>query len=139
MFLSEFEQFVTEISILPGKLILLGDFNVHWDNPFKYDVIRFSKATDSSGFVQHVKGPTHKDGHTLDLVFTRTDETLLRDIHTEDKLMSDHRVICLTLDLPKPKPTKIVSTVRNFGEINKESFVKSLEKKSFKPAITQHS
>ena len=39
----------------------------------------------------------------------------------------------LTLDLPKPKPTKIVSTVRNYGEINKESFVKSLEKSLSSP------
>ena len=29
MFLREFEQFFIEISLLPGKLILLGDFNVH--------------------------------------------------------------------------------------------------------------
>ena len=35
MFLTEFEQFVTGISLLPSKLILLGDFNFHWDNPTK--------------------------------------------------------------------------------------------------------
>ena len=41
MFFTEFEQYVTEISLLPSKLILLGDFNGHWDNPTKYDVVRF--------------------------------------------------------------------------------------------------
>lgn len=127
MFLDEFEQFATEISLLPGKLILLGDFNVHWEKPAKSDVIRFSNATNSSRFVQHVSGPTHKDGHTLDLVFTRTDETLLKDCHTEDKLMSDHRVICFTLDLPKPKPMKIVSTLRKYHDIDKDKFAKSLD------------
>ena len=45
----------------------------------KSDVIRFSNSTNSSDFVEHVSGPTHKNGHTLDLVFTRTDETLLED------------------------------------------------------------
>ncbi|XP_072022765.1 uncharacterized protein [Amphiura filiformis] len=115
------------MSLLPGKLILLGDFNVHWDNPAKYDVIRFSSATTSAGFIQHVNGPTHKDGHTLDLVFTRSDETLLKDCFTEDKLMSDHRVICFTLDLPKPKPMKIVSTQRKYCDIDNVKSAKSLD------------
>ena len=29
--LTEFEQFVIKIPVLPGKLSLLGDFNVHWE------------------------------------------------------------------------------------------------------------
>ena len=119
MFLREFEQFVTEISLLPGKLILLGDFNVHWDEPTKYDVIRFSTATNSAGFMQYVQGPTHKDGHTIDLVFTHSDHhEFLKDCHTEDKLMSDHRVICFNIDNPNPKPMRITSTIRNYRKID---------------------
>ena len=121
MFLREFEQFVIEISLLPGKLILLGDFNVHWDEPTKYDVIRFSNATNSAGFIQYVHGPTHKDGHTIDLVFTHSDHSaFLKDCHTEDKLMSDHHVICFNIDLPKPKQMRVTSTVRNYRNIDHE-------------------
>ena len=112
---------------MPGKLILLGDFNVHWDEPTKYDVIRFSNATNSAGFIQYVHGPTHKDGHTIDLVFTHSDHSaFLKDCHTEDKLMSDHHVICFNIDLPKPKQMRVTSTVRNYRNIDHDEFCKSL-------------
>ena len=32
------------------------------------------------GFIEHIAQPTHKDGHTLDLVITR-DETTILDLH----------------------------------------------------------
>jgi hypothetical protein len=38
MFLEEFDNFTDYINLLPGKTLLLGDFNVHCDIPDKYDV-----------------------------------------------------------------------------------------------------
>ena len=126
VFLNEFDNFIGDVSLLPGHLILLGDFNMHWDCPSKSDVIHFSSTTTAAGLTQHVHGPTHKHGYTLDLVFTRCNDTMLQDCHTEDKLMSDHRIICFTLDLPKPKPMRVTSTLRNYRKINHDEFAKSL-------------
>ena len=128
-FLSEFDDFVNEVSLLPGKLILLGDFNVHWDNPSKNDVIHFSSTTTAAGFAQCVNGPTHSLGHTLDLVFTRCDESdksLLKDCYIDETCMSDHHIVCFTLQLPKPIPMQTVSTLRNYRKIDKNQFVNSL-------------
>ena len=124
MFLHEFDKFVCDVSSLPGKLILLSDFHVHKDRPTKSDVLQFSSSTSSAGLTQYVYGPTHKDGHTLDLVFTRCDDTFLHDCYTEDKLMSDHRIICFTLDIPKPTPQRVNSTLRDYQKINHDDFSK---------------
>ena len=67
-FLSEFEEFVSGISLYPGKLVLLGDFNVNWDDMTKNYVLYMKKSITSAGLIQHVQGPTHNLGHTLDLV-----------------------------------------------------------------------
>ena len=36
-FLNEFEEFMAEITLLPTKVVLLGDFNVYVDIPSKWD------------------------------------------------------------------------------------------------------
>ena len=72
-FMSEFDSFLTDLSVIPGKLLLLGDFNFHVDTPTKTDVNGFLQVISAASLHQHVTGPTHVHvhGHTLDLVFTR--------------------------------------------------------------------
>ena len=64
-FLENFDEFVSLVDLLPGKILLLGDFNVHYDVPSKSDVRRFSTILASNGLVQHITGPTHRCGHTF--------------------------------------------------------------------------
>ncbi len=127
MFLDEFDNFICHVSLLPGKIILLGDFNVHWDNPTEWDVSHFSTTTYSANLIQHVTGPTHENGHTIDLVFTRTDEYLIDDCYVDENFMSDHYVICFTLNMPKPKQMKVTSTLRDYGKIDQDVFTVSLD------------
>ena len=62
-FLHEFDIFIGEIALMPEKVNLAGDFNMHVDVPSKSDVKRFLTSIASSAFQQHVTSPTHKDGH----------------------------------------------------------------------------
>ena len=39
-FLPEFDEFLSEVDFLPGRSIILGDFNIHHDQPFKSEVKR---------------------------------------------------------------------------------------------------
>ncbi|XP_030838753.1 uncharacterized protein LOC762884 isoform X3 [Strongylocentrotus purpuratus] len=125
-FLNEFESFLTDLSVLPGKLLVLGDFNFHVDLPAKPDVSAFLQATSSASLHQHVIGPTHSHGHTLDLVFTRETESLIKKCNIYDVQMSDHFVIDVQLDIPLPQPQKILTISRNFKAINKEIFLTAL-------------
>ena len=66
-FLSEFDTFVDFVNSLNSKLIIAGDFNLHVDVPTKSDVSHFLTTVLSASLTQHVIGPTHDLGHTLDL------------------------------------------------------------------------
>ena len=49
-FLTEFETFIDELSILPCQLVFLEDFNLHIDTPDKWDAKQFLSILSSSGF-----------------------------------------------------------------------------------------
>ena len=61
--------------------------------------------------VPHLNPPLHNRGHTIDLVFTRCDESLITDCYTDDRCISDHHIVRFSLQLPKPRPMQIVSTI----------------------------
>ena len=56
---------------------------------------------------QHVTGSTHSKGHTLDLIITRGDESLVHDVIILPDLFSNHKVVTCKLDCPKPPASKI--------------------------------
>ena len=43
-----------EIVLLPGKLLLVGDFNVHWNKPEKPDVKEYANTLSSANLQQHI-------------------------------------------------------------------------------------
>ncbi|CAH3120278.1 unnamed protein product, partial [Porites lobata] len=51
---------------------------------------KFSDLLESFGLKQHVTGPTHKDGHTLDLIVTRCFDCILSAPPKVDCYLSDH-------------------------------------------------
>ncbi|XP_072018308.1 uncharacterized protein [Amphiura filiformis] len=101
-------------------MILLGDFNVHVNTPDDYDAKHFITSFESAGFCQHVSGPTHKYGNTLDLIFSHPEDGLFRDTFTGTRL-SDHHVIFCTLNLDKPTDVKEVRNCRNFRNMDQTS------------------
>ena len=67
--------------------------------------MRFLDLLDSANLVQHVLEPTHRRGHTLDLIITRREEDLIRHIKVLRDTYSDHRVILCKIDCPRPPIT----------------------------------
>lgn len=59
-------------------IYILGDLNIHLDNIDFSDTSTISHLLDSF-FEQHVSGPTHKIGHTIDATITSTN-TLIQDL-----------------------------------------------------------
>lgn len=52
-----------------NSLIIVGDFNIHVDVTAWNTASEFLYIMQSFNLIQHVSGPTHDKGHTLDLVF----------------------------------------------------------------------
>jgi hypothetical protein len=71
---------------------------------------------------QHVNVPTHSSGHTLDLIITRKDETVINNLKVFDAIISDHFVLHCNLDLAKPCNVKLDISYRKLGDIDTLTF-----------------
>ena len=69
-FLKDMEAMLTELSMLPGRLLIMGDFNLHFDDLNDKHVRSFRDLLEAVGMTQHVTQPTHRDGHILDFVIS---------------------------------------------------------------------
>lgn len=121
-YLENFHEFVGIVDQLSGKILLVGDFNVHYDTPEKSHVRHFSTTLASSGLVQHIVGPTHRCRHTLDLVITRQDEPLVKRYTIDrENFRKDHFMINCVVDIPKPSAEKVTYTMRKFQLIDQQA------------------
>ena len=92
-FLEEFLTLLESAAVDVHPPILFGDFNLHVDDPFDSFAQSFLNAVEALGFQQHVQGPTHRAGHTLDLVLSRKSEDIISHISLLSSLPSDHSAI----------------------------------------------
>ena len=77
----------------------------------------------SLGLQKHVRKPTHKSGHMVDLLISRTsDINIISQCNVQRILESDHFVDGAELCLRKPKQQKITTTTRNYRNLNVIAF-----------------
>jgi hypothetical protein len=129
MFWGEFEQLLDHLLVLPGKCILMGDFNFHWDNVNKHSAVKLKDMLVSANLIQHVVGPTHISGHTLDLVISREHDAEFVTVKV-DSLVTDHHAIHCDLDLEKLQYPKEKITYRKLKTIDKGAFCNDLKQTS---------
>ncbi|XP_068713260.1 uncharacterized protein [Montipora foliosa] len=101
-FFDEFASYMESIILTPEPLIITGDFNIHVDNVNDSDACEFLDLLASLGLKQHVIGPTHEGGHTLDLVITRQYDQVIKSAALIDRFISDHAAVLCQLDSVKP-------------------------------------
>ena len=81
----------------------------------------------SFNLTQHVSFPTHKLGHTLDLVITSSDSSLHPTITSFPLSASDHFPLFIKLNVsPQPKPPPELHTFSRFHSINIDDFISDL-------------
>ena len=85
-FLSEFSSYTESIILSKNHLLILGDLNIHMDVSTVAYTVKFMDLLESLGLEQHVRGPIHTHGHTLDLVITRKVENII--VHHESVVIS---------------------------------------------------
>jgi hypothetical protein len=126
-FITEFTDFVDRKSMERGHLILVGDFNFHVDVKDDYYANKFKEVLGSGNLTQHVTGPTQKYGHTLDLVITKSDSSLVKNIFTIDPDHSDHFWVHFEMPLEKPQLLRKKITYRKHKQIDREEFSKDIQ------------
>ena len=125
-FLCDLSSLLERISTSKAKLLLVGDFNFHIDDPFSADANKFLALIDAFGLVQFVNGPTHSHGHTLDLVFSRASDNLVLNCEVGEKI-SDHFAVYSLIRAHRPRrPAKTVR-YRAIKSIDVELFATDLK------------
>ena len=120
-FAHEFADMLEKVSIEPGKLLITGDFNIHWDNVNSAETKDISDLLSSYNLQQHVSESTHRDGHILDWVISRQDDNFVGACEV-DSMLSDHCAIHFNLLCSKPHPPRKTVTFRNIKGIDTDSF-----------------
>ena len=119
-FIAEFSTYLESIVMSSEPLLITGDFNIHVDQLSDPDSDIFLELLESMGFLQHVDKPTHRSGHTLDLIITRQCDVVLASAPTTDYFLSDHCSVLCDLHVVKPAlPTKTIS-YRKIKDIDRQ-------------------
>lgn len=131
-FVDEFSEHVLDLIATHNNIILCGDFNIHVNDTENPSVNMFCDMMDALGFQQHVSFDTHREGHTIDLVFTEipTSEDSRQCVECQPgRFLSDHRLIGFSLSLRNinSKSNQNMS-FRKLKEIDMQSFKSDLEK-----------
>ena len=74
--MNEFSSLLESYIIKTGSLLIAGDFNFHVDDTSDAVAANFLGLLESFDLRQHVHSYTHRAGHTLDLVISRSAESI---------------------------------------------------------------
>ena len=118
VFLTEFSSFLESVIHSKGRLLIVGDFNIHVDASDNVHSLKFLDLLHSLGLRQHVNVQTHNKGHTLDLIITRETDSLITSIDHNWLLPSDHASLHFTTNLCRPPAGKISRTSRKLKDID---------------------
>ena len=92
LFFKEFTKHMDYLSNTSGHILIVGDFNFHFEQINKYNVHIFRKLLCSYNLDQHVQEPTHDKGHPLDLVISAPKLNVM-DIYNHGPVLSDHSAL----------------------------------------------
>ncbi|KAF7645087.1 hypothetical protein LDENG_00210350 [Lucifuga dentata] len=101
-FLFNLAEFLTLLCASSPAILLLGNFNIHIDSTDCNSSTKFLKILNYFNIIQQIDFPTHRKGHTLDLVYTSG--IIISNLSSTDLTISDHLAITLDIDLPTPLP-----------------------------------
>ena len=127
-FLSEFAEYLESIVLSSERLLIVGDMNIHVDVPDDADAIKCLDLLECMGLTQHAITPTHRCGHTLDLIITRDQDGLVQTSPISDSFLSDHCTVLSELTLRMPATTATEVCYRKTKAIDIESFKDDLSK-----------
>ena len=130
LFFEEFSNMLETLAISSGSLLIAGDFNFHVDIASDSEASKFLELLESVNLDQHVHVPTHRHGHTLDLIITRSSQDLITSINTSSDLPSDHSAVICKVHIPRPNATKQMIKHRKLRAVNIDLLASDIRKSS---------
>ena len=121
-FFTEFESLLEFLISSKVDLTIVSDFNIHVDELNDSNALHFLKLLNTFNLCQQVSLPTHNSGHILDLIITNASSNLIICPYVLDSYISDHKTVCVDIDLPKPAVNKVTFSCRPINKINFTNF-----------------
>ena len=125
-FVTQFSDLLEFINTIPGKILLIGDFNFPFNRPNEGYTSELLGLLDTFGLEQAVKDSTHKKGNIVDWVVHRTVDNILKSCLVDNNLASDHFAVVCSLDVFKPPVPKCYKEVRKLKAIDLDDFKSDL-------------
>ena len=100
-FMEDLTHLITTIGLEKRNIVLLGDHNLHTDDPEDPSADQLIATVEAFGMKQHIKFPTHQLGHALDLIATKS-STKLTCTAIPRPYLSDHRMVVIETNNKKP-------------------------------------
>ena len=126
MFTEQLPDLLDYVNSLPGLVCLIGDMNIHFDNPLQSLTKQTLSTLSLYGLVQVINKPTHRCGHIIDWVIVRPDDDIHRKSTVTYSLESDHYCTKSYFNISVSKPSTLYRTVRNIANIDRPSFIAEL-------------
>ena len=103
----------------------MGDFNISIENVSNPDTVTFSGTMADLGLQQHVQGPTHKMGNTLDLIFSQLEMQFKVTGTATHGFVSDHYMVSIELSLRKSAPPTVRKVMSDYSKITSQNFTEN--------------
>ena len=94
MFTEQLPDLLNYVNNLPAFVCLVGDMNIHYDNPLQSLTKQTLTTLSLNSLVQVINKLTHRCGHIFDWVIVRPDDDIHKKSTDTDSLESDH---CCTI------------------------------------------
>ncbi len=134
-FVEEFTELLSMISSEFDCFAIAGDFIIHIDNAEIKTTKEIITVLNTFDLIQHVHGPTHNRGHTLDLLISRG--LNISSIVIKDVALSDH--FCIFFDILISVTTESRSVSVRKRCINENTSVLFMKAISLTPSISADS
>ena len=111
-----------EIFCSSGEMFVLsGDINIHLDTD-ELNATHLKEIFIMFNLKQYVDFPTHRLGHTIDVVLTRSDHPIITGLQPNDVELSDHFLIEFAVGISATETKYRTVTYRDTKSINNSQF-----------------
>ena len=126
MFTEQLPDFLDYINNLPEFVCLVGNMNIHFDNPLQSLTKQSLTTLSLYNLVQVINNPTQRCGHIIDWVIVPPDDDIHKKSTVTDSLESDHYCIKSYFNVSVSKSSTLYRTVRNIANIDRPSIIAEL-------------
>lgn len=126
-FFSELASVLELVALYKCQIIVAGDFNIHVESKSDVNAAKLHDLLQSFACVQqtpHVA--THRDGGTLDLVVTKSDQVVEQLTVEPPGILSDHALVSWRLRCSRLPPIAVQRDVRNWNKVDWDEFREAL-------------